>query len=361
MPSTINPNLPMNGAAMSSAIVRQQFDAAITDVNALQSANTTVQGSIATINTALNGKQNTLVSGTNIKTVNGTTLLGSGDLVVSGSGGPAAWGSITGTLSSQTDLNSALNGKQNTLVSGTNIKTVGGITLLGSGDIPVTGGGGVVNQINTTAPLTGGASAATVTIALANGTANGQVLTWNGTAWGAGAGGGSMTPPVSLATNANPQAIAVPALFQLAALDNTNTSQFIDASGTGVPTLELRKMGNTMQTPSVPGVTTNLGNLRVTGLTATPGTFGSGLEIQVVTSATAWSPTSQGTVVNFQIGRDGMAGRQRAFWVNSGGGFVVGSPTNPNQAAGSLNTQTLYINGTLLATWIENRYGLTPI
>lgn len=33
-------------------------------------------------------KQNTLVSGTNIKTVNGNTILGSGDLVVSGSGGP---------------------------------------------------------------------------------------------------------------------------------------------------------------------------------------------------------------------------------------------------------------------------------
>ena len=31
-----------------------------------------------------------------------------------GGGGPAAWGSITGTLSSQTDLQTALNGKANT-------------------------------------------------------------------------------------------------------------------------------------------------------------------------------------------------------------------------------------------------------
>ncbi len=46
------------------------------------------------------------------------------------------WGSITGTLSNQTDLQTELNAKQDTLVSGTNIKTVGGISLLGSGDIP---------------------------------------------------------------------------------------------------------------------------------------------------------------------------------------------------------------------------------
>lgn len=59
------------------------------------------------LQTALDGKQATLVSGTNIKTVNGTSLLGSGDVTVTG----GTWGSITGTLSSQTDLNSALAAK----------------------------------------------------------------------------------------------------------------------------------------------------------------------------------------------------------------------------------------------------------
>ena len=54
-------------------------------------------------------KQDTLVSGTNIKTINGSSILGSGNLVVTGSG--ASWGSITGTLSSQTDLNTELAGK----------------------------------------------------------------------------------------------------------------------------------------------------------------------------------------------------------------------------------------------------------
>lgn len=40
-----------------------------------------------------NGKQDKLVSGTNIKTINGTSLLGSGDIVISGGGGGSSSGS----------------------------------------------------------------------------------------------------------------------------------------------------------------------------------------------------------------------------------------------------------------------------
>lgn len=79
--------------------------------------NTLVSGTnIKTINsTSLLGSgdvavQPTLVSGTNIKTINGNSVLGSGNLVVSGA---ASWGGITGTLSAQLDLQSALNGKNN--------------------------------------------------------------------------------------------------------------------------------------------------------------------------------------------------------------------------------------------------------
>lgn len=53
----------------------------------------------------------------------------------------AEWGNIEGTLSNQTDLNTALSGKQATLVSGTNIKTVNGVSLLGSGDVVIGEGG----------------------------------------------------------------------------------------------------------------------------------------------------------------------------------------------------------------------------
>lgn len=61
--------------------------------------------------------------------------------LVPGPGGGGAWGDITGTLTAQTDLNSALTGKQATLVSGTNIKTINGSSLLGSGNITISGGG----------------------------------------------------------------------------------------------------------------------------------------------------------------------------------------------------------------------------
>lgn len=54
--------------------------------------------------------------------------------------GSTTWGSITGTLSNQTDLQIELDAKQDALVSGSNIKTVGGQSLLGSGDIPLTSG-----------------------------------------------------------------------------------------------------------------------------------------------------------------------------------------------------------------------------
>jgi hypothetical protein len=71
--------------------------------------------------------------------------------VSDGTSGGGAWGSITGTLSNQTDLQDALDTKQIELVSGTNIKTVNGTTILGSGDIDttqttVTGNAGTVTN-----------------------------------------------------------------------------------------------------------------------------------------------------------------------------------------------------------------------
>lgn len=71
---------------------------------------------------------------------------------LNGLGGPTApaWGTITGTLSDQTDLDTALSGKQATLVSGTNIKTVNGNSLLGSGDLVISGGHTLLGTITTT-------------------------------------------------------------------------------------------------------------------------------------------------------------------------------------------------------------------
>lgn len=78
----------LNAASIGTAV--QAYDADLTSWAALAPAS----------------KQDTLTSGTTIKTVNSTSLLGSGDIAV-----------------------------QATLVSGSNIKTVGGTSLLGSGDI----------------------------------------------------------------------------------------------------------------------------------------------------------------------------------------------------------------------------------
>jgi hypothetical protein len=58
-------------------------------------------------------------------------------IIDAAAGGGASWGGITGTLSAQTDLQSALNAKQPTLVSGTNIKTVNGNSLVGSGNVSI--------------------------------------------------------------------------------------------------------------------------------------------------------------------------------------------------------------------------------
>lgn len=106
-----------------------------------------------------NDKQDLLISGTNIKTVNSTSLLGSGDVSVgvtnintfsplASTGGATPYLSISeASASGDGYLNatdwSTFNGKQDTLVSGTNIKTINGNTLLGSGDLTISGGGGI--------------------------------------------------------------------------------------------------------------------------------------------------------------------------------------------------------------------------
>jgi hypothetical protein len=52
------------------------------------------------------------------------------------------WGDVTGPIADQDDLKAALDAKQDALVSGTNIKTVNGQSILGSGNLAVAGGSG---------------------------------------------------------------------------------------------------------------------------------------------------------------------------------------------------------------------------
>jgi hypothetical protein len=80
-----------------------------------------------------------VVNGVTLTTGGGTTNFLRADGTYAAPTASVAWGGITGTLSSQTDLNTALGGKQDTLVSGTNIKTVNSTSLLGSGNIVISG------------------------------------------------------------------------------------------------------------------------------------------------------------------------------------------------------------------------------
>ena len=125
------------------------------------------------VDTIASGKQATLVSGTNIKTINSTTLLGSGDIPV-----------------------------QPTLVSGTNIKTVNSTSLLGSGDIVV---GGVPTGVITL--WSGTVASIPAGWALCNG-ANGtpnlqdRFIVGAGSSYAVGATGGATSASVSGTTGA---------------------------------------------------------------------------------------------------------------------------------------------------------------
>lgn len=88
---------------------------------------------------SVSGLQPTLVSGTDIVTINSQTLLQSGDLALQT---PLVSGTDIVTINSASLLASGNVNLQDTLVSGTNIKTINGSSVLGSGNL-VAGGGGV--------------------------------------------------------------------------------------------------------------------------------------------------------------------------------------------------------------------------
>ena len=84
------------------------------------------------LNEAITNKQDTLVSGTNIKTINGNSILGEGNLVIEG-------GDVDlSNYYTKTETDTKLDTKQNNLVSGTNIKTINSQSILGEGNIEVT-------------------------------------------------------------------------------------------------------------------------------------------------------------------------------------------------------------------------------
>ena len=81
-------------------------------------------------NNVISATDTTYTAGTGIDITNN---------VISNTQTSAEWGNITGTLADQTDLNTALGNKQEELVSGTNIKTINNESILGSGNLEVGG------------------------------------------------------------------------------------------------------------------------------------------------------------------------------------------------------------------------------
>ncbi len=86
---------------------------------------------ITGLQAALDAKQATLVSGTNIKTINGTSILGAGNIVVDGGGGGVGVASVTGDGVNNTD-------PLNPVIELANVATSGAYTdLTGRPTIPV--------------------------------------------------------------------------------------------------------------------------------------------------------------------------------------------------------------------------------
>lgn len=135
------------------------------------------------ITAATAAKQDTLVSGTNIKTINNESLLGSGNINIQGGGSSYTAGdgiditnaviSVTGKVDTSTfetysgNVETALSGKQDTLSAGTNITIVDNVISATGG-----GGGGKAVSGGTNISITTGDTADTIncTLNLENGT-----------------------------------------------------------------------------------------------------------------------------------------------------------------------------------------------
>ena len=79
----------------------------------------------------------------NLKTINNQSLVGTGNITIEGggTGGTSSFAGLEGEPTDNTKLKAALDAKQDTLVSGNNIKTINGQSLLGEGNIEISGGG----------------------------------------------------------------------------------------------------------------------------------------------------------------------------------------------------------------------------
>lgn len=122
----------------------------VTEVNVIETQN--INPAFYDLNDFQNSSLDPYVRSSRSITINGVTQDLSSDLSFVIATG-VNWGGIGGSIGDQLDLALALATKQDVLVSGTNIKTINGQSILGSGDITVAGGSGLA--IGTTAITSG--------------------------------------------------------------------------------------------------------------------------------------------------------------------------------------------------------------
>ena len=108
---------------------------------ATQTALDKKQDTISDLATIRSGASKGATAIQSVKTINSTSLVGTGDITIDKS--TLGLGNVDNTSDADkpisTATQTALDSKQSTLVSGTNIKTVNGDSLLGSGDLEISG------------------------------------------------------------------------------------------------------------------------------------------------------------------------------------------------------------------------------
>lgn len=109
--------------------------ASTAEINHLVGVTSSIQSQLNAKQTTVTGAATTIIS-SNLATSRALVSDGSGKVAVSAVTSTEL-GYLDGVTSS---IQTQLNAKQATLVSGSNIRTVGGTSLLGSGDIPISGG-----------------------------------------------------------------------------------------------------------------------------------------------------------------------------------------------------------------------------
>jgi len=107
---------------------------------------------IAWIRQKMADMQELFVRKDGLKTVGGNSLIGSGDIPLPTTKDYS--GDIKDLSDGMDDLKDALDKKQDKLVSGTSLKTINGESLLGSGNITITSGSGVSGSDTTLKSVT---------------------------------------------------------------------------------------------------------------------------------------------------------------------------------------------------------------